>query len=64
MRNKRGVLIARRVQATVVLRDSAAELPNACRLVQAEFEKDASGGPLTYAGMKGETWFPCVNATE
>ncbi len=61
-RNQFGTLVARRVQASVVFKESAMKSPNDCRLVRMVFAKDVAGGSLGYGGKLDETWFPCVNA--
>lgn len=61
-RNQFGTLVARRVQVSVVFKESAMKSPNDCRLVWMVVDKDVAGGSLRYGGKIDETWFPCVNA--
>lgn len=61
-RNQLGILVARRVEASVVFKKSEMKSPNDCRLVRIVIVKDVAGGSPQYGGTLNETWFPCVNA--
>lgn len=61
-RNQLGILVARRIEASVVFKKSEMKSPNDCRLVRIVVVKDVAGGSPQYGGTIDETWFPCVNA--
>ena len=61
-RDDDGLLVARRIEASVVFKKSEMKSPNDCRLVRIVIVKDVAGGSPQYGGTLDETWFPCVNA--
>ena len=57
-----GALVAKAVEAVLVVHAKKEENPDVCRLFTMSYARDAAGGPLYYNGTGDPTPFPCVNA--